>query len=64
MFCRLRTNIEMHHVIKPRARQLSANLWKVHANGLEAFDSTLDGALLLWRRCFLLHLIDSRNARA
>ncbi|WP_198432806.1 hypothetical protein [Burkholderia ubonensis] len=54
----------MLQTVKPRARQLSANLWKVHANGLEAFDSTLDGALLLWRRCFLLHLIDSRNARA
>ncbi|WP_196222310.1 hypothetical protein [Burkholderia ubonensis] len=54
----------MHHVIKPRARQVEPDLWMVHANGFQAFDSTLDGALTLWRRCFLLHLIDSRNARA
>jgi hypothetical protein len=47
-----------HHLIKPRARQLRFDQWMVHSHGVSAFDSTLDGALHLWRRCFLLGQIE------
>ncbi|MBN3809396.1 hypothetical protein G3N97_09870 [Paraburkholderia sp. Ac-20347] len=46
---------------KPRGRRLYPDQWTVYGHGITAFDTSLDGALTMWRRCFLLQLIDAHN---
>lgn len=42
------------HSIKPRGRRLHVNVWMVYGAGVATYDTTLDGALVLWRHCFLM----------
>jgi hypothetical protein len=44
----------MFQTVKPRAYWSElAQKWVVHGAGMLAFASTLDGALELWRGCYL-----------
>lgn len=45
----------MFQTVKPRARwSRLCEMWMVHGAGVTTFNTTLDGALKVWRGCMLV----------